>query len=82
MVEFKDARTGKQLTQVVVKIKIQGPDKAEQVKDLMPMAGMSGMGAGFGADFDLSKKGKYGIMAKFQLKDGKVRTAKFWYEVK
>jgi hypothetical protein len=82
MIEFKDVKTGKALTDGEVKIKIQGPDKAEQVKDLMAMGGMAGMGAGFGADFDLSKKGKYGIMAKFQLKDGKVRNAKFWYEVK
>ena len=82
MVEFQDAKTGKQLSEGEVKIKIQGPDKAEQVKNLMAMGGMAGMGAGFGTDFDLSKKGKYGIMAKFQLKDGKVRTAKFWYEVK
>jgi len=82
MVEFQDAKTGKQLSEGEVKIKIQGPDKAEQVKNLMAMGGMAGMGAGFGADFDLSKKGKYGIMAKFQLKDGKVRTAKFWYEAK
>ena len=36
----------------------------------------------FGADFDLSKKGKYGVMAKFKLADGKVRSAKFWYTVK
>lgn len=82
MVEFKDGKTGKQLTEGEVKIKIQGPDKTEQVKDLMSMGGMSGMGAGFGADFDLSKKGKYGIMTKFKLNDGKVRTVKFWYEVK
>lgn len=27
----------------------------------------------FGADFELSKKGKYGVMSKFQLKDGKTR---------
>jgi len=82
MVEFKDAKTGKPLTEGEVKIKIQGPDKAEQVKNLMAMGGMAGMGAGFGADFDLSKKGKYGVMAKFKLKDGKTRSAKFWYLVK
>jgi hypothetical protein len=82
MIEFKDVKTGKVLTDGEVKIKIQGPDKAEQVKDLIAMSGMAGMGAGFGADLDLSKKGKYGIMAKFKLKDGKVRNAKFWYEVK
>lgn len=75
-VEFKDTKTGKALTEGEVKVKIQGPDKAEQTKDLMGMQGH------FGADFNLSKKGKYGIMAKFQLKDGKVRSSKFWYTVK
>ena len=76
MVEFKDAKTGKALTEGEVKVKVQGPDKSEQTKDLMGMEGH------FGADFDLSKAGKYGVMAKFMLKDGKVRTARFWYTVK
>lgn len=82
MVEFKDTRSGKNLSQGEVKIKIQGPDKSEQVKDLMAMPPMSGMGAGFGADLIMDKKGKYGIMAKFKLNDGKIRSAKFWYAVK
>lgn len=76
MVEFKDVKSGKTLTEGEVKIKVMGPDKAEQTKDLMGMQGH------FGADFDLSKKGKYGVMAKFKLADGKVRNAKFWYTVK
>ncbi len=75
-VEFKDAKTGKALTEGEVKVKVQGPDKSEQTKDLMGMQGH------FGADFDLSKKGKYGVMCKFQLKDGKVRSTKFWYTSK
>jgi hypothetical protein len=75
-VEFKDAKTGKALTEGEVKVKVIGPDKVEQTKDLMGMQGH------FGADFDLSKKGKYGVMCKFQLKDGKVRSTKFWYTVK
>ena len=76
MVEFKDAKSGKALTEGEVKVKVQGPDKAEQTKDLMGMQGH------FGADFDLAKKGKYGVMCKFKLADGKVRQAKFWYTVK
>jgi len=76
MVELKDARSGKPLTEGTVKVKILGPDKSEQTKELMGMQGH------FGADFDLSKKGKYGVMAKFLLKDGKVRSSKFWYTVK
>jgi hypothetical protein len=75
-VEFTDAKTGKALTEGEVKVKVQNPDKSEQAKDLMGMQGH------FGSDFDLSKKGKYGVMCKFQLKDGKVRQSKFWYTVK
>jgi len=75
-VGFKDARTGKALTEGDVKIKVQNPDKSDQTKDLMGMEGH------FGADFDMSQKGKYGVMCKFQLKDGKVRNSKFWYTVK
>jgi len=75
-VSFKDAKTGKALTEGEVKVKVQNPDKSVQSKDLMGMQGH------FGADFDLSKKGKYGVMCKFQLKDGKVRNTKFWYTVK
>ena len=76
MVEFKDAKSGKALTEGTVTVKLQNPDKITQTKELMGMQGH------FGADFDLSKKGKYGVMSKFQLKDGKVRQSKFWYTVK
>lgn len=75
-VAFKDAKSGKALTEGEVKIKIMGPDKSEQTKDLMGMQGH------FGADVEMAKKGKYGVMCKFQLKDGKIRQAKFWYSVK
>jgi len=82
MVEFKNTKTGKPVTEGEVTIKVQGPDKAEQVKKLMAMGGMAGMGAGFGADFNLSKKGTYGITANFVLKGGKAKNAQFRYEVK
>lgn len=75
-VEFKDVKSGKALTEGEVAVKIQGPDKVEQNKDMMGMMGH------FGADLDMSKKGKYGVMSKFVLKDGKTRSAKFWYTVK
>lgn len=75
-VAFKETKSGKALTDGEVKIKVQNPDKTAREKELMGMEGH------FGADFDLSGKGKYGVMAKFKLKDGKVRSAKFWYEVK
>lgn len=75
-VAFKDARTGKALTQGEVMVKVQNPDKTEQVQDLKEMQWH------FGGDFDLSKKGKYGVLCRFLLKEGKINNAKFWYEVK
>jgi hypothetical protein len=75
-VSFVDVRGGRPLTEGEVKVKVQAPDKGEQVKDLMAMQGH------FGGDFVMARKGKYGVMAKFRLKDGKVRSARFWYEVK
>ena len=75
-VSLKDAKSGKMLTDGAVTIKVQNPDKSTQVKELMGMQGH------FGADFEFSKNGKYGVMCKFQLKDGKTRQAKFWYQVK
>ena len=73
---FKDAKSGKTVTEGEVTIKVQNPDKSTQTKELMGMHGH------FGADFDLVKPGKYGVMCKFLLKDGKTRQAKFWYTVK
>src|SRR5512138_2877030 len=52
-VEFKDVKSVKALTEGEVKVKVQGPDKSEQTKELMEMQGH------FGADFVMSKKGKY-----------------------
>jgi hypothetical protein len=76
MVMFTDAKSGKQLGEGEVSVKVQGPDKSEQVKELMGMEG------GFGSDFTMPQTGKYGIMAKSKLKDGKVRSVKFWYTAK
>jgi len=75
-VAFKDVKSGKDLSEGKVTVKVQAPDKSTQTKDFMGMQGH------FGADFDMAKKGKYGVMCKFQLKDNKVRQAKFWYTVK
>lgn len=71
----EDVKTGKAITGGVVRVKVAGPDKSDQTKDLMGMKG------NFGNDFDLSKKGNYGIMVKFKLADNKVRNVKFWYTV-
>lgn len=75
-VEFKDVKSGKPLTSGEVMVKLQTPDKTTQTKELMGMQGH------FGADFTLAKKGKYGVMCKFKLQDGKVRNSKFWYDLK
>lgn len=75
-VSFNNTKTGKAITSGEVKVKVQAEDKTVQTKDLPAMHGH------FGADFDLAKKGKYGVMCKFKLPDGKVRSSKFWYEVK
>jgi hypothetical protein len=75
-VQFTDPKSGKPLTEGEVKMKLIGPDKAEQTKELVGMHGH------FGGDFEMAKKGKYGVMSKFVLKDGKTRSAKFWYTVK
>lgn len=75
-VSFKDVKSGKVLTEGTVAVKVQNPDKSEQTKEL------SGMHGHFGADFEFSKSGNYGVMCKFVLKDGKSRQAKFWYPLK
>ena len=76
MVSFRDAKTGKPLNEGKVRVKVAAPDGKEQTKDLENMQWH------FGADFELARKGSYGIMAKFKLRDGKVRSSSFWYEVK
>ena len=74
-VSFKDAKSGKALTEGTVTVKVQNPDKSFQTKKFVGMHGH------FGADFVFAKDGKYGVMCKFLLKDGKIRQAKFWYPV-
>ena len=51
MVQFTDAKSGKPLNSGEVKVKIVGPDKSEQVKDLMGMEGH------FGADVVMAQEG-------------------------
>lgn len=74
-VEFKDVKNGKTITEGETTVKVVGPDKVEQIKELLGMQGH------FGADFELAKKGKYGVMCKFVLKDGKIRSSKFWHVI-
>lgn len=76
MVFFSNVKSHERLSEGEVKVKVVAPDKTEQVKELMGMEG------GFGADFTMPKPGKYGVLCKFKLADGKVRSVKFWYSVK
>ena len=76
MVSFRDGKTGKPLNDGSVRVKLVAPDGREQTKDMIFMQWH------FGEDFQLSQKGDYGVMVKFKLKDGKVRSTSFWYEVK
>ena len=73
---LKDVKNGKALTEGQATVKVQAPDKKEQTRELMGMHGH------FGADFEMARKGKYGVMCKFKTADGKVRQSKFWYTVK
>jgi hypothetical protein len=73
---LKDVKSGKTLTEGEATVKVQGPDKKDQTRELMAMHGH------FGGDFEMAKKGRYGVMCKFKTADGKVRQARFWYTVK
>lgn len=72
---FNDMKTGKPVEKAEVMVKLQYPDKTEQVKNLTAMHGH------FGADFDMKAKGRYLVMCRFRLPDGKSRSTSFWYTV-
>lgn len=75
-VAFNDMKTGTALMSGEVTVKILAPDTSEQTRDLPALHGH------FGADFALAKQGKYGVMCRFTLADGRVRSATFWYEIR
>lgn len=74
-VSFNDMKTGKPVEKGEVMVELQYPDKTEQSKDLPAMHGH------FGADFDMQAKGIYGVMCRFRLPDGKIRSTSFSYTV-
>jgi hypothetical protein len=76
MVSFMESGSRTALTEGEVRVKVAAPDGTEQTKDLANMQWH------FGADFDFSRKGNYGVMVRFRLRDGKVRSTSFYYEVK
>lgn len=66
---------GKKIKRSKVKLKVIGPDKKADEKVAFPMMG------NFGAEFDMSHKGKYQIMTLFKVKKEKHHSG-FWHEMK
>jgi len=74
MMEITDPE-GKKVKRSKVKLKVIGPDKKADEKAAFPMMG------NFGAEFDMSHKGKYQIMTLFKVKKDKHHGG-FWHEMK
>jgi hypothetical protein len=66
-VTFYNERTGKEISEASVNMKVVSPSKKEQIKLLIPMPEMKH----FGNDFNLSEKGKYEILILFKIGDKK-----------
>ena len=75
-VEFKEYNNDHIVAEGEVIVKVLAPDKSEQTKSLYRMQGY------FGSEFDMAAAGKYGVMCKFKLADGNVRSSRFWYTIK
>ncbi len=75
MVSFKDTKSGQPVAGGEVVMKLVGPDKAQQIKELKDVRG------DFSEDFDMSKKGTYAITTKYRLLGGDVENDKFKYTV-
>ncbi len=74
MVLFTDVKTGKELSEGSVALKITGPGgKAGEPIGLMAMGGQ------FGSDISLPEKGKYSLEIGSKLADGVKRQFKFPY---
>ena len=76
-VTFYDDKTGKEVADAQVNMKVVGPSKKEQVKTLMHMPEMKH----FGNDFKLSEKGKYEMLILFKITDKK-RQGGIYYDAK
>lgn len=72
MVKFMDAEKGRQLKEVVGRIKIISPSKVETVVDLKDYSGI------FAANVAFEAPGKYGIICLAKVGDKKP-LYKFWY---
>lgn len=75
-VAFLDVGGKQPLSKGLVAIRVQGPGSNGEPRELV------GMDGHFGIDLDLSRPGRYGIMCRFVLEDGKKRQVMFRYEVK
>jgi hypothetical protein len=76
-VTLYDEKSGKEMTNAAVNMKVISPGKKEQVKMLTFMPEMKH----YGNDFTLSEKGKYEILTLFKIGEQK-RKGGFYYEVK
>ena len=76
-VTFYDEKSGKEVANAAVNMKVISPGKKEQVKMLTFMPEMKH----YGNDFTLSEKGKYEVLTLFKIGEQK-RKGGFYYEVK
>jgi hypothetical protein len=76
-VTLYDEKSGKEVANAAVNMKVVSPGKKEQVKMLTFMPEMKH----YGNDFTLSEKGKYEILTLFKIGEQK-RKGGFYYEVK
>lgn len=76
MVVIRDEKTGRELTDTRVTLKVIGPDENEQVK----AANYKEMMRSYDAYFNLTDKGKYQVLALFEL-GGQKRSIGISYEI-
>jgi len=75
--EMKGA-DGKVVDNAVVRVKIIDPDQKDQIQWAEFLKEMNH----FSCDFNMQKKGKYGVIVLFKTADEKKHIAKFWHELK
>ena len=75
MVKMVDEDTRAEIKDAVGKIKIIGPDGAEQVNTLENYSGI------FATNFSLPAQGKYGVICLLMV-DGQKKLVRFWYDHK
>lgn len=76
--KISDTKTGKSISNAIVKVKAINPDKSSQEQ----MAMANEMMNDYGCDLSMKEKGKYGIIVLFKTTDGSLHTIKYWEEVR